>query len=155
MRGCGCTLIILGTGGLLLPVFGFQFKLVRAAVESIGLSPTLVSIILLVVGFVLLFIPNLANLRSSAITQSTQLDEGLASVGPSVEEIISLRYDSLSEDAIRKIYPFYGEMMRRGIQERYDAIARDIAPRAGVTEDDVVLFNHTAFKAMASREKKQ
>ncbi len=145
--------MVLGAGGLLLPIFGFQFKFVSAAVESIGLSPTLVSIILLVIGFVFLIIPNLANFRSSAITQSTQFDEGLASVGPSVEEIISRRYDSLSEDAIKKIYPSYGEMMRRGIQERYDAIARDIAPRAGVTEDDVVLFNQTAFKAMAAREK--
>ena len=153
MRGLGATILVVGLGGLLSPLFGVQFKLVRAVSESLGMTTPAASGILIGAGLLLMLVDAMFRSRTSPSESISRLERGLARVGPTLDEIVSNSPEGLLRETVAKIFPFYGEITRRNLKEKPSDVDKDIAARVGVTEDDMILFHSAVFRAAVSNQR--
>lgn len=152
----GAFLVTIGLIGLVLPIFGIQFVVVTAAAEFLGISSVLASVVVIVLGFAVVLAPTFVELLKALLVILVAIGKGLIGLStgekiPTIEELFEHRGPYLSEDTIRCIYPFSAEMWRRYESEPYDVVHDDIAPRAGVSREDVDLFQSISTDVFKAR----
>lgn len=103
MRGLGGFFFILGLGGFILSAFGYQFRLVTAVAESLGVAPGWASGILIVAGIALYIVGRLYDgfqIQSKLIDRADKTHEQqLASL---VDLVAQLPESPTSADALQE-----------------------------------------------------
>ena len=132
LSGCAITLLILGLGAFVLPLYGREFVLVTTLSEGLGVSPSAAGLILLGAGLLLGIVARALRASSSRALRMRETPQ-IQLPRPTSEFDSTTGPERISAETLRAVMPHLAEIDRRlRWGEPIDVVVNSIAEREAI-----------------------